>query len=125
MSPITTIVVALISALIGTGAGGFIVAWRKDSRQVPIDEAAARRAKLDVTDLIEKLSARTVARAVAQLEEQERESDRKLKEMQAVAELHMHEQDERHGAEITKLHRRVTQLEQSMRDGGLTVPPWE
>lgn len=114
MSTATTIIVAIITLLIGTGTGGFIVAWRKDSRQAPLDEAAARKAKVEVTLMIEELAERAVVKAKKQLQEQEEEAQKKLSAVQKA-----------HSKEISKLHRRVNQLETAMREGGLAVPAWE
>lgn len=127
MSPtvLTGFIIGIVSLLIGGGTGGFIVAWRRDSRQAPLDEATARKARLEVTELIEQLSEKAVARALAQLERQEQESARKLNALQADAEQKMAMQDIKHGEEINKLHKRITQLEGAMRQGGLAVPPWE
>ena len=109
-----TVVVALIAALIGTGTGGFLVAWRKDKRQVPIDVESARKAKLEVTQLIEELSTRAVVKAKEQLETQERQAQKDL----AAAE-------KRHGREIDRLHDRIDQLEDIMKAAGIDVPLWD
>lgn len=108
-----TIVAVVITALLGGGAGGFLVAWRKDSRQVPIDEAAARKAELEITKLIDQMATNAVTKAKEQLEWQELQATQKLAK-----------QEEKHGQEISRLHTRINQLETAMRTGGVVVPPW-
>lgn len=110
---VTNIVVALIAALVGSGTGGFLVAWRRDSRQVPIDEAAARRAKVEVTEMIEELATRAVEKAKEQMAQMEQEAQKALEK-----------KEQQHGKEIALLHTRITQLENTMRANGLSVPPW-
>ena len=107
---VAVIVIALISALVGTGTGGFIVAWRRDRRQAPLDAEAARKARVEVTTLVEELAERAVTRAKEQLAEQEEE---------AREELHAQQ------LEINRLRARVEVLETAMRNGGLVVPPWK
>lgn len=121
----TTIIVALITLLIGGGTGGFIVAWRKDVRQIPLDEAATRKAKVEVTLMIEELAERAVAKAKKQLQEQEEEAQRKLARVQADSQREIKIVKQKADKEIDKLHKRINQLEVAMKDSGLIVPPWE
>lgn len=98
----TTLVVALITALMAGTGGGFLVAWRKDARQAPLDKSAAAKAKLEITEMIERMASSAVEKAERRLAEQE----------------------SRHSTEIQRLTARVGQLETVMRDAGLTVPQW-
>lgn len=121
---VVTILVALISALIGTGTGGFIVAWRRDKRQAPLDAEAARKARVDVTDLIEKLATRAVERATEQLVRQEEEARQELHEQELRYSAELRQQEERHRVEIEKCHHRIEVLENAVRKAGAEVPPW-
>lgn len=120
----TNIIIALVTLLIGGSAGGFIVAWRKDSRQAPLDVEAARKAKIEVTLMIEELAERAVAKAKKQLQDQEEEASKNLKAQQRKIDVQTR-QIEGQMREISKLHVRINQLEGAMRDGGLAVPAWE
>jgi hypothetical protein len=121
---VVALLVALISALIGAGSGGFIVAWRRDKRQAPLDAEEARKARIDVADMIEKLATRAVERATEQLAKQEEEARQELREQGERHEVELREQENRHRTEIGRLHQRIEVLEDSVRKAGAEVPPW-
>jgi hypothetical protein len=121
---VVLILVALISALIGTGTGGFIVAWKRDKRQVPLDAEAARKARIDVADMIERLATRAVERATEQLTKQEEEARLELREQEERNAKELRTQEERHRVEIERLHQRIGVLEDAVRKAGAEVPPW-
>lgn len=118
------VLAALISALIGAGSGGFIVAWRRDKRQVPLDAEEARKARIDVADMIEALATRAVERATEQLAKQEEEARQELREQGDRHEVELREQENRHKVEIGRLHQRISVLEGAVRKAGAEVPPW-
>lgn len=128
-NPIAAVLVALILILFGSGAGGAVLALRKDKRQADKDE-------VDLTELVRSVASKTIQELSERVEKLQRELDtvrqqsvRDLLEERARADRQIKEERERSDKEIQevswKLNKRIAQLENAIRrmPGGI-VPPW-
>lgn len=117
-NPIAAVIVVLILVLFGTGAGGAVVALRKDRRQADRDE-------IDLTQLVREVATAQIRALSDRVEKLQSELD--TVRTQSVRD--MRAERNRADTEIllvsTRLNKRIAQLENSIRriPGGI-VPPW-
>lgn len=117
-NPVAAVLVILILVLFGSGAGGSVVALRKDKRQAERDE-------VDLTQLVRHVATQTIQELSDRVERLQNELDTvRQQSMRDIV-----EERNRSDKEIRdvswKLNKRIAQLENSIRrmPGGI-VPPW-
>lgn len=117
-NPVAAVLVIAMVVLFGSGAGGAVVALRRDRRQ-------GNREEVDLTDLVRVVAERQIKNLSDRVEKLQEELDTVRR--QAVRDIE--EERRRSDQEIKdvswRLNKRIAQLENAIRrmPGGV-VPPW-
>lgn len=111
LGPWGSVFLALLFLLLGGGGGGFWVHYRKDKRQVSLDETAARKAEQEVLQQLRNMAKEAVAESIDEMKRQDEKHSKEVLELTSSYDI-----------KVTDLERRVKILEQTLTDAGIPIP---
>jgi hypothetical protein len=133
LGPVGVAIGAFLTLIIGGGGGGFLVAFLKDRRQVPLDKAASDKAEIDILEQLRQMAKDAVAESVKEMHAQDERHGAEIKRLtennrQEISQLtHIHSEEvrvitSRYDEQVLQLERRVQLLEEMLSAHNLSLP---